>query len=78
MRLAPTDEKTLDQYLSYAIDEGDIGAARESARRFVALNPWSSAGRERMAYISIQRQDSNALVQSREALRLDPISLPEC
>ena len=73
LRLAPNDEKTLDQYLSYAIDEGDIGAAWDPARRFVALNPWSSAGRERLAYVSIQRQDWNdALAQSREALRLDP------
>jgi Tetratricopeptide repeat/Cytochrome c554 and c-prime len=73
LRSAPDDEKSLEQYLGYAIDEGDTRAALEPARRAVALNPWSSELRERLAYVSIQHESwDEALKQSHEALRLNP------
>jgi predicted CXXCH cytochrome family protein len=73
LRSAPDDEKALEQYLGYAIDEGDTRAALAPAQHAVALNPWSSELRERLAYISIQHERwDDGLGQSREALRLDP------
>jgi predicted CXXCH cytochrome family protein len=73
LRLAPDDEKTLEQCLAYAIDDGNNQAALEPARHAVALDPWSSTFRERLAYVLIQHQDwTEALHQAREALRLDP------
>jgi hypothetical protein len=70
---APSYEAALDQYLAYAIDEGDARAALEPARRAVALNPWSWAFRERLAYVWTQHERWDlALDESREALRLDP------
>jgi hypothetical protein len=73
LKLAPSDERALEQCLAYAIDEGDTKSALEPARRAVALNPWSAVFRERLAYISIQHQFwDDALDQAREALRLNP------
>ena len=73
LRLAPADERTLDQYLSYAIQEGELRAALEPARQAIAINPWSSAFHERTSHILLERQDwDGALRQSREALRLNP------
>ena len=73
LTLAPADEDVLNQYLSYAVDEKDIVAAIEPARRAVALNPWSSVFRERLAYFLLERQEfAESLRESREALRLNP------
>jgi hypothetical protein len=73
LTLAPTDEKALDQYLSYAVDVKDIVAAVELARRAVAANPWSSLFHERLAHFSLERADyAESLRASREALRLNP------
>jgi tetratricopeptide (TPR) repeat protein len=70
---APADENALDECLSYAIDLGDIQGALAHARRAVEVNPWSAVFHERLAYVSLERQDWNeALHQSREALRLNP------
>ena len=57
LTLAPTDEKALDQYLSYAVDAKDIVAAVEIATRAVAVNPWSSLFHERLAHFSLERAD---------------------
>ena len=73
LTLAPVDEKALDQYLSYAVDEKDISGAIEPARRAVAVNPWSSIFHERLAYFSLEREDyTGAFRESREASRLNP------
>ena len=73
LTLAPTDEKQLDQYLSYAVDAKDIVAAVEIARRAVAVNPWSSLFHERLAHFSLERADyAESLLASRDALRLNP------
>ena len=73
MTLAPADEEALEQYLAYAVDEKDIAAAVEPARRSVAANPWSSIFRERLAYFLLEQQDyAGCLRESREALRLNP------
>jgi Cytochrome c554 and c-prime len=73
LTLAPTDEKALDQYLSYAVDAKDIVAAVEIARRAVAANPWSSVFHERLAHFSLERADyAESLRASQEALRLNP------
>jgi hypothetical protein len=73
LKLAPSDEKALDQCLAYAIDEGNISAALEPARKAIAINPWSSVFHERMAHVLLERQHwDGALRQSREALALNP------
>ena len=73
LTLSPEDENTLDQYLSYAVDEKDIAAALEPARRAVAANPWSAVFHERLAYFLLEHQDyQRSLREAREALRLDP------
>ena len=73
LKSTPSHELLLDDYSSYAIDLRDFQAALEPARRAVALNPWSAAYRERLAYVSMQCQDWNsALHEAREALRLNP------
>jgi predicted CXXCH cytochrome family protein len=73
LRSAPSYEKALDECLSYAIDLGDIQAALAPARQAVALNPWSAAFHERLAFVCLECEDWNgALHESREALRLDP------
>ena len=73
LRSAPSYEQALDDCLSYAIALGDNNAALAPAKRAVAINPWSAALHERLAYIYLQRQDwSGALQESREALRLNP------
>ena len=53
--MAPADEKALDQYLSYAVDEKEILAAIEPARRAVAANSWSSIFHERLAYFLLKK-----------------------
>ncbi len=69
----PTDEEALDQYLTYAVDENEIDAAVEPARRAVAANPWSPVFHERLAYFLLERGDFvGSLRESREALRVDP------
>jgi hypothetical protein len=71
--LSPADEKALDQYLSYAVDEKDSSAAVEPARRAVAANPSSSLFHERLAYFLLESRDyAGSLRESREALRLNP------
>ncbi|HEX3448921.1 MAG TPA: tetratricopeptide repeat protein [Isosphaeraceae bacterium] len=73
VRASPSYEMALDQFLVLAIDEGHTQAALEPARRAVAVNPWSSAFHERLAYVSIQHQHwDEALHESREALRINP------
>jgi hypothetical protein len=73
LTLAPADEDSLDQYLSYAVDENDISGAAEPARQAVAANPWNSIFHERRAYFLLERQDYvGSLRESREALRLNP------
>jgi hypothetical protein len=73
LKAFPAHELLLEDYTSYAIDLGDFRTALEPSRRAVALNPWSAAGRERLAYVSMQCQDWDAaLREAREALRLDP------
>jgi Flp pilus assembly protein TadD len=73
LKITPSYELLLDDYTSYAIDLRDFQAALEPSRRAVALNPWSAACRERLAFVSLQCQDWNdALHEAREALRLNP------
>lgn len=73
VRLAPPDEKTLDQYLSYAIDEGEIQAALEPARQAIAINPWSSVfHRAHRSYLAGASRLGRGIRESREALRLNP------
>jgi hypothetical protein len=73
LTLVPEDEYALEQYLSYAVDEKDIDAAIEPARRAVAANPWSSVFHERLAYFLLELKDyAGSLLQAREALRLNP------
>ena len=68
LKSTPSHELLLDDYTSYAIDLRDFQAALEPSRRAVALNPWSAACRERLAYVSMQCQDWNgALREAREA-----------
>ena len=73
LQLAPSDEKAIDRCLAYAIDEGDVRAALEPARRAIAINPWSSVFHERLGHVLLESRDwDGALQQSREALRLNP------
>jgi Flp pilus assembly protein TadD len=73
LKLTPSHELLLDDYCSYAIDMRNFQAALEPAKRAVTLNPWSSANRERLAFLSMQCQDWNgALHEARESLRLNP------
>jgi predicted CXXCH cytochrome family protein len=73
LKSTPSYELLLDDYTSYAIDLKDFRTALEPSRRAVALNPWSAAYRERLAFVSMQCQDwDGALREAREALRLDP------
>jgi hypothetical protein len=70
---APSYEQVLEGIISYAIELGDIEAALAPARQAVAVNPWSAAFHERLAYVDLRREDwSEALRESREALRLNP------
>ncbi len=63
----PSYELLLDDYTAYAIDLKDFRAALEPSRRAVALNPWSAACRERLAFVSMQCQDwKGALREARE------------
>jgi hypothetical protein len=73
LRLAPSDEKALDQCLAYAIDEGEVRGALKPAREAIAINPWSPIFHERLAHLLLERRDwDGALRQSREALKLNP------
>jgi hypothetical protein len=73
LELTPDHELLLDDYLSYAIDLKDFQAALEPAKHAVALNPWSAAYRERLAFLSMQNKDwSGAHRQARDALRRNP------
>lgn len=73
LQLTPSYELLLMDFTSYAIDLKDYPAALEPSRRQVALNPWSSAARERLAFVSMQCQDWPAAHrEAREALRLNP------
>jgi predicted CXXCH cytochrome family protein len=73
LKLTPSYELLLDDYTSYAIDLKRFQAALEPAKRAVALNPWSAACRERLAFLSMQCQDwDGARHEAREALRLNP------
>jgi Flp pilus assembly protein TadD len=85
LKSAPADELLLDDFTSYAIDLRDFLKALEPSRRAVALNPWSAACRERLAFVSIQCEDwKGAIHEAREALRLNPflkfarMSLVQC
>ena len=62
LKSTPSYELLLDDYSSYAIDLRDFQAALEPAKRAVALNPWSAAYRERLAFVSMQCQDWNGAV----------------
>jgi tetratricopeptide (TPR) repeat protein len=73
LQAAPSDEKALDECLTYAVDSGDVRAAQAHASKAVELNPWSAVFHERLAYVSVQVKDWEvALRESREALRFDP------
>jgi predicted CXXCH cytochrome family protein len=73
LQAAPSDEKALDECLTYAVDSGDVRAAQAHASKAVEVNPWSAVFHERLAYVSVQVKDWDvALRESREALRLDP------
>jgi hypothetical protein len=73
LKSTPSYELLLDDYCSYAIDLRYFRAALGPAKRAVALNPWSAAYRERLAYVSMQCQDwTGALHEARAALRLNP------
>ncbi len=69
----PDDEKTLDQYLAYAIDLGETQNALGYAEHAVALNPWSSAFKERCAHIFMEHKEwDRALLAARSALEINP------
>ena len=73
LKASPSYEKALDQYLAYAIDEGETRRALEPARRAVALDPWSSAFQERLAHVAMENENRDeALSAARAALRLNP------
>ena len=73
LEATPTYELLLDDCCSYAIDLRRFPVALGPSQRAVALNPWSAAYRERLAFVSIQCQDwSGAIHEAREALRLNP------
>ncbi len=73
LKSTPSHELLLDDYCAYAIALGYFQTALGPAKRAVALNPWSAANRERLAYLSMQCQDWNGAVhEAREALRLNP------
>ncbi len=73
LKSTPSYELLLDDYTSYAIDLRNFQAALEPSQRAVALNPWSAASRERLAFISMQCQDwTGARHEAREALRINP------
>ena len=73
LKSTPSHEVLLADYCAYAIDLGYFLTALGPAKRAVALNPWSAANRERLAYFSMQCQDwSGAVHEAREALRLNP------
>jgi predicted CXXCH cytochrome family protein len=70
---APTYEQALDELLTYALDAENVQAAFAPAQQAVALNPWSAVFRERLAYVSMERQDWDAaLAEARHALRINP------
>ena len=67
LKSTPSHEVLLADYCAYAIDLGYFLAALGPAKRAVALNPWSAANRERLAYFSMQCQDwSGAVHEARE------------
>jgi Flp pilus assembly protein TadD len=73
LKATPTYELLLDDCSSYAVELKNYQAALEPSRRAVALNPWSAACHERLAFLYIQYQDWNgAIHEAREALRLNP------
>ncbi len=73
LRSDPTDERALDQYLVYAIEQGDLQNALAPARRAVHVDPWSATFHERLAYLCVESQNwGEALQEAREALRLNP------
>jgi len=73
LKSTPSHELLLDDYTAYAIDLKNFQAALEPSKRAVALNPWSAACRERLAFVSMQCQDwKGALHEARDALRLNP------
>lgn len=73
LRARPAYEKALDECLSYAIVAGDVRTARAHARVAAALNPWSAAFHERLAFVSVDGRDwETAFRESSEALRIDP------
>src|SRR5262249_51253324 len=73
VRSDPPYEQALDDCRSSAMELGATQAALAPARQAAAVNPWSAAFHERLAYLQVQRQDwGGALRESREALRLNP------
>jgi tetratricopeptide (TPR) repeat protein len=73
LKSAPKYEEALDACLALAIEQGDIPSALAAARQAVALNPWSAAFHERLAHLSLRRQDwTIALSEARQALQLNP------
>ena len=71
--IAPDDEQALDDYLAYAVDEKDVAAALEPARRAVTVNPWSSVLHERLAYFLLESHDyAGSLGEATAALQLNP------
>ncbi len=73
LKIVPTDERALEQYLAYSVDERDAAAAIEPARRAIAANPWSSLFHEQLAFFCVENHDwTGAFRESGEALRLNP------
>jgi Cytochrome c554 and c-prime len=73
LKVAPSYEQALDEYVPCVIGRGDLKAALEPAQRSVDLNPWSAPFHERLAHVYLESVDWNGAVhEAREALRLDP------
>ncbi len=75
LKSAPSHELLLDDYCSYAIDLKHSQPALEAARRAVAVNPWSAAGHERLAFRFMQSQDWNSACH--EARGTSPQPVPQ-
>ena len=73
LKVAPTYEQVLEEFVQYSIEVGDVQAALAPAAQAVAINPSSPALHERLAYLHVQTKDwDGAMRDSRESLRLDP------
>ena len=73
LKVAPTYEQVLEEFVLYSIEVGDVQAALAPAAQAVGINPSSPALHERLAYLHVQTKDwDGAMRESRESLRLDP------